>query len=450
MPLTLIQSLSLRVVSRLDQALSQEPDPWARDDLKIAKRLVLHAARGDCVECSPHVLASYEVLGLHPEKVWPAIQARRDALGPLCDLPPKKPAQSVKLWFEKANGARAANSRAGEAVDLRDQTTTVPMATASIAALYPNPDAPSSAKKREFTYEQMIDAVRHSYARAAIKRATLNALTARGPWPGEDGPASGIICVAFDGMALGDKGGDGICHRRTAQRRAKLACDLKYWRLLHKFNRWLNCPKCGTERTSATCPNAECKHRGRSRNRDGSTNVKEFCRPWTFEIDLEKFLTAEPPKHVRHFCARTWKEHKAAAKRGEHPNLVEMPSPKPAQPVPPPKGPTPAAPMPKQPAAEHEHRSTERTAGRHTYRQAKAFKDRIEYHVAGCSGSVRAGDGSTIFVSPDCNVELYRAPMNRALAFKRTLEEFGWTVDSAIEAMKFHGFTIGPKGERGP
>lgn len=449
MPLTLIQSLSLRVVSRLDQALSQEPDPWARDDLKIAKRLVLHAARGDCVECSPHVLASYEVLGLHPEKVWPAIQARRDALGPLSDLPPKKPAQSVKLWGKTINGARAVNSRAGEAMVLRGPRL-LPMATASIAALYPNPDAPSSAKKREYTYEQMIDAVRHSYVRAAIKRATLNALTARGPWPGEDGPASGIICVAFDGMALGDKGGDGICHRRTAQRRAKLACDLKYWRLLHKFNRWLNCPKCGTERTSATCPNAECKHRGRSRNRDGSTNVKEFCRPWTFEIDLEKFLTAPPPKHIRHFCARTWKEHKAAAKRGEHPNLVEMPSPKPAQPVPPPKGPAPAAPMPKQPAAEHEHRSTERTAGRHTYRQAKAFKDRIEYHVAGCSGSVRAGDGSTIFVSPDCNVELYRAPMNRALAFKRTLEEFGWTVDSAIEAMKFHGFTIGPKGERGP
>lgn len=124
-------------------------------------------------------------------------------------------------------------------------------------------------------------------------------------------------------------------HRRTAQRRAKLACDLKYWRLVHKYNRWLDCPKCGAERTSATCPNEKCKYKGRSRNRDGSTNTKEFCRPYAFEIDLEKFLTAPPPKYVRHFCARTWKEHEAATKRGEHPNVTEMPARKPAQPTPP-------------------------------------------------------------------------------------------------------------------
>jgi hypothetical protein len=152
-------------------------------------------------------------------------------------------------------------------------------------------------------------------------------------------------------MALGDAEGDGMCSRRTAQRRAKLACDLGYWRLVHKFNRWLNCPECGTERTSAKCPNEKCGHKGRSRNRDGTTNTKEFCRPYTFEIDIEKFVKAEPPKYARHFCARTWKEHKAAAKRGEHPNLLPMR--KPAQPVPP-DDPAPAAPKPERanPAAE--------------------------------------------------------------------------------------------------
>jgi hypothetical protein len=236
------------------------------------------------------------------------------------------------------------------------------MAAPSIAALYRNSDEPSSAKKRQFTYDEMLDLVRHSYVRAAVRRATLNALTSRGMWPGEDGPATGTICVAFDAMALGDAEGDGMCSRRTAQRRAKLACDLGYWRLVHKFNRWLNCPQCGAERTSAKCPNEKCGHKGRSRNRDGTTNTKEFCRPYTFEIDIDKFVKAEPPKYARHFCARTWKEHKAAAKRGEHPNLLPMR--KPAQPSEPDPPPATSAPVPaKQPAAEH-HRSLARSSER--------------------------------------------------------------------------------------
>src|ERR1700735_2365131 len=148
----LIHPLSRRILARLATAENQEPDPWLRDDLQIARLTVLHAARGDAVGCAPHVLASYEVLGLHPDKVWPAIQARRKALGPLTIsyLPPKKPAQSVKLWTEKTNAARVGSSCGDEQMVLRGPRS-LPMATASIAALYPNSDAPSSAKKREFT-----------------------------------------------------------------------------------------------------------------------------------------------------------------------------------------------------------------------------------------------------------------------------------------------------------
>ncbi len=361
MPLR-VHPLIPRILSRLSDAEALEPDPWYRDDLRIARLTVAHAARGDAVLCGPHVLASYEVLGLHPEKVWPAIQARRKALGSLCDvadaLPPKKPAQSVKLWSEKTKGVRAANSHAALQQGSPRTTISVPMAAPSIAALYPNSDATTSAKTSDYTYSQWLDIVRHSYVRAAVRRATLNALTARGPWPGKDGPASGVVCVAFDAMALGDQDGDGICSRRTAQRRAKLACDLKHWRLVHKFNRWLDCPKCGAERATSTC--AKCGYRGRSRNRDGSTNTKEFCRPYTFEINLETFLTATPPKYVRHFCARTWKEHKEAAK---HTKLREFPSPPPSPPQsdpPPPKSPAPAAIPVRQPAAEHPHRDTTR------------------------------------------------------------------------------------------
>jgi hypothetical protein len=110
--------LSGRVVKRLTHAEACESNPHYRDDLQIARLTVHYAATGEAVLCPPHVLASYAVLGLHPEKVWPAIEARRKALlGPLlevlCASPvPKKAAQSVKLWAEKTNGARAVNSRA--------------------------------------------------------------------------------------------------------------------------------------------------------------------------------------------------------------------------------------------------------------------------------------------------------------------------------------------------
>jgi hypothetical protein len=118
---------------------------------------------------------------------------------------------------------------------------------------------------------------------------------------------------------------------------------------------------------------------------------------------------------------------------------------KPAQPVPSADSPAPDAALPRREKPAAEHRSTGRTArteGRHTYRQTKAFKDRVEYHAAGCSGSVTTQSGQQIYVSADSNPEYYRAPLNRALAFKRALEEFGWTVESALEALKYHGFQL--------
>src|ERR1700728_5278991 len=95
--------LSRRIIARLVQAEERELDPHFRDDLRIARLTVAYAAHGEAVLCAPNVLASYMALGLHPEKVWPAIQARRKALlGPLWEVVavPKKPPQSVKLWCE--------------------------------------------------------------------------------------------------------------------------------------------------------------------------------------------------------------------------------------------------------------------------------------------------------------------------------------------------------------
>src|SRR5579872_4845910 len=108
--------LAGRVAARLSQAEVSESNPHYRDDLKIAKLTVLYASTGEAVLCSPDVLASYMTLGCHPSQVWPRIQARRQALLGHSDTPPKKRAQSVKLWPEKTNGARAVNSHAGESL----------------------------------------------------------------------------------------------------------------------------------------------------------------------------------------------------------------------------------------------------------------------------------------------------------------------------------------------
>jgi hypothetical protein len=379
-----IHPLSRRILSRLIDAEAKEPDPWLRDDLRIARLTVAHAARGDAASLPPHVLASWEVLGLHPEKVWPAIVARRKAqlgefysklyderdllrkddgvlLEQFWSVPPvpKKPAQTVKLWCEKTNAARATNSRGGITL-LRDNTTSVPMAAPSIAALYPNSDASSSGKTRHFNYDEMLAIVEFSGAPHSIRQGTLSALKARGRWPNEDGPATGVVCVSLIGMML-----HGVCCRSTARWRARRACALGYWRQVRRANSWSHCPKCGTEREAGTC--AKCGYSGRAKTPEGKANFDEFCRPYMYEIDIDKFRAAQRPREIRHFDARTYAEYKESAARREHSNVTPIRKPaKPAdpeQPLPPAPA-VPQQPQREQPAAaapvKQEHRSNAR------------------------------------------------------------------------------------------
>jgi hypothetical protein len=71
--------LSARVVLRLVHLEAREVDPCFQVDYRIARLTVALAARGESVLCAPHVAATYTVLGLHPDRVWPAIVARRKA-----------------------------------------------------------------------------------------------------------------------------------------------------------------------------------------------------------------------------------------------------------------------------------------------------------------------------------------------------------------------------------
>jgi hypothetical protein len=71
---------SERVLLRLERAERNEPQARYQDDYRVSWLTVLYAMRGDAVECSPHVLATYKVFQCHPDKVWPQLVARRKAL----------------------------------------------------------------------------------------------------------------------------------------------------------------------------------------------------------------------------------------------------------------------------------------------------------------------------------------------------------------------------------
>jgi hypothetical protein len=68
---------SQSVLAYLAQREEIESDVWLRDDLRISWLTVLYASRG---YQAPAISASYQVLGLHPDKVFPAILERRRGL----------------------------------------------------------------------------------------------------------------------------------------------------------------------------------------------------------------------------------------------------------------------------------------------------------------------------------------------------------------------------------
>jgi hypothetical protein len=425
-----IPALVRRILFRLSAAEAQEVDPWYRDDLRIARLTVAYAARGEAVLCSPQVLATYSVLGLHPDKVWPAMQVRHEALG-FSDAPvvPKKPPQSVKLWCEKTNGARAANSHAAMQLGSPRTTISVPMAAPSIAALYPNSDAPSSAKTRGFTYAEMLAIVEFSGAPHSIRQGTLSALKARGRWPNEDGPATGVICVSLLGMML-----HGVCCRSTARWRARRACALGYWREVRQANSWSSCPKCGTERKASTC--GKCGYRGRSKTPEGKANFDEFCRPYMYEINIEKFRTAPRCRELRNFEARTYAEYKESATRGEHRNVTEFPR-KPPQPGPQPPPPAPAAPLPQRekPAAEEK-----RSQPKLTKRDCEKFMGLVAGLKLGRTQHVEQAGGFGYDLDPSDS--RYRAPLKELEAIKTVCKAWRRELEVVLYALRFWGYQI--------
>ena len=118
------------LLAYLAQREEIESDSWMKDDLRIAWLTCLYASRG---YEKPHVAATCQILGLHPDKVFRSIEERRKALlGPLysefaaaspttpqgpiataaggsasgeLSLPPKKSPQRVQIPVKKEEQA---------------------------------------------------------------------------------------------------------------------------------------------------------------------------------------------------------------------------------------------------------------------------------------------------------------------------------------------------------
>ncbi len=223
---------------------------------------------------------------------------------------------------------------------------------------------------------------------------------------------------------------EGVCCRRTVQRRIRRAVELGYWRRLRDANSWTNCPKCGAKRTAGACSAAGCDYKGRSKDQSGKW-TGEFMRVPVYEFDLQKFRSAQRCREIHHFDHRTYQEHKAAAKRGEHPNVTEMPR-KPAQPEP-----------VKQPAGEPAHRNTARPEPRP---QPKLTKRECAKFVADVAQMMKGADGHTeiggLRVQYDRGDPRYRPKMNFREALGEVAKIWKREADVVLEALKFWGYQL--------
>lgn len=410
-----VHPLSSRILSRLRAAEAEETDPWFRDDLQIARLTVLHAACGDATICGSHVLASYEVLGLHPDKVWPAIQARRKALGPSLEeisrgakKPPrsikllggqKKPPQSVKLWCEKTNGARAVNSCADETL-LRDNTISVPMATPSIAAAYRSSDDSGSAKERPFFTVAEIEKFFETCPEDILSRRFRHFL--RHAWIAAGRPFGSEI-LFFKAVDNYRK----ACYYKsptTARLNLRAAEKLGLLEVAHRD-------------ASGNCHHIWIRPRT-------ATDKGLYRRVTTHRLPVGLLMK--------------WRE----LHRGQKAEVT--PIRKPAQPTEKPLPPAPAAPLPKreQPAAntpaKHDHRSPQRnpssSSRKLTSREGPRLVNEMRRLMRGCSSFIEQQSGLEITLRPED--PRYRAPLSQEEALVAACANLGIPYEAAREHLK--------------
>lgn len=396
--------LARRVIARLAHAEDCELNPHYRDDLRIARLTVAFAASGEARLCSPDVLASYTVLGLHPSKVWPAICARREALGgPLrtAGAPPKKPAQSVKLWCEKTNGARAANSRAGGTL-LRDNTISVPMAAPSIAAAYRKPEGSESVFFKLEELQEFFDTCPPDLVETRQLRTIESMWNAVGKALGKK-PFGARIQFFLS-----------INHYRTNRYRSESAVRYNIRRA----------ERDGNLQVDYRDDLGRCHHiwvRPRTNSDRG-----DYRRVPTYSLSVPLLLR--------------WREWKRTGKL----HADALPIRKPAQPTPTDPPPAHAAPKPEEPrraAAEHRSPAPAKPAQpKLTRRECVKFMANFEQRKRGRTSYFSRADGLNVALHP--GEEGYSPPMEAGAAFLAECEAWGREKDAVLYALKFWAYTI--------
>lgn len=406
-------SLSSRVVERLVQAEACEPNVHFRDDLRIARLTVAYAARGEAVLCSPHVLASYMTLGLHPEKVWPAILARQEALGLREEVsgaagfaqtkPPKKPPQSVKLWFEKTNAARATNSRGAMQSVLHEPTISVPMAAPSIAALSTNSGDSGSAKERPFFKREELQEFFETCSSDLVRHPELR--TMHGMWIAAGKPFGSEIQFFkaikhyCEGAPHGGYKSESAVRANIRRAEAKGFLEIAY-----------RDPDRGTH------------HIWIRRRTDEDRGL--YRRVTTHRLSIPLLLK--------------W--------RAQHHKVREMPPRKPDPPPTSPKPPAHAAPQPQRKTAET-HRSPERAEKsaqpKLTRRECAKFAANVEQRKRGRSSYLSRGDGLEISLRP--GDDGYAEPMNAKDAFLAECAAWAREPDAVRDSLKYWGYKIEPE-----
>jgi hypothetical protein len=412
-PRKLGSSLTQRILRRLLQAESKETNRSREDDYRIARVTVALAADG---WLQPQVAASYYVLGLHPDKVWPAIVARRKALlgryyalfYPDLSLPPKKPARSEKVRSNEAKvavGERRIDSLKSKRRGVLSPAPLVTLLEAPAMSSIPqtayrNSDAATTEKNgRAFSSFRDQD-IEQRIKYLPIKRGHRNTLLA---WYEAAGRPTGkdvLLFCASEGVEMEA----GISERTARYHRRALE-------------------KAGL---------VELVYSPMQRIR-----ADYFRHTATWRLNLSA-LTAMSPR-------KSYKQHKAARPLAMpiRPQSVKHPTPATS---------TTAAPSDAssstQPPSDPPKRDNGQRVLSLTRRQRAKLVQRIPIFINGRHGSVGTTDGGRRYIQP--GDPDYIAPMSKPEAIlaacKSMQRDEGVSLEAAIDAARDAGFVIEPKG----
>ena len=374
-------------MARLEIAELREANPHLQDDYRIAWITVLNAAQG---VPEPHVAASYAVLGLHPLKVWPAIVERRKALlGPLYvdeSLPPKKPAESVRIeheFSERVVGWEEFSSKETrrEIVEIprRWKSVEEPGMATSTARAYSNSASRKSENPSLFSVRQLVE----SSTWPAEYRALLLAMLQKNQFGTE---------LWYSQLNLSRDLGKSYSTVRRMMRRLREG---------HHFGK----------KNVVHCPAVLEKTIDPNMRPNG-----ELRRSTTYRLHRQNLNQRPTPEEIR--------ERSVGA-------FCPLPA-RPDRPIPPSPSPTPVRP---------EHRSSQREA-RPQVKLAKSETSKLVANVLELmkgrttSGSRFEGMGGNL--SP--GDPGYRAPMNFRAALEAVCEAWKRTPESVLEALKFWGY----------